>query len=84
MAPPRSRPPPDDSKSEASSTKERAAPSTTNAVNGKGRRVTGNPVGGSSLRDVVSSGTTGGVVTTPAAETTPGVSAKLCSVLQCS
>lgn len=80
MAPPRSRPPPDDSKSEASSTKEKAGPSASNAVNGKGRRVAGNPTGGSSLRDVVTAGTSGGAVTTTVTtitEITPGVSVKL-------
>lgn len=76
MAPPRSRPPPDDSKSEASSTKEKAGPSASNAVNGKGRRVAGNPTGGSSLRDVVTAGTSGGAVTTTVTtitEITPGL-----------
>jgi len=76
MAPPRSKPQPDDSRSEASSTKEKPVTSTTNATNGKGRRVAGNAAGGSSLRDVVtagSSGTAGGASTTAVAETAPGL-----------
>ena len=80
MAPPRSKPQPDDSRSEASSTKEKPVTSTTNATNGKGRRVAGNAAGGSSLRDVVtagSSGTAGGASTTAVAETAPGVSLRL-------
>lgn len=56
MAPPRSKPQHDDSRSEASSTKEKAGPSSSNAPNGKGRRVGGTAAGGSSLRDVVSAG----------------------------
>lgn len=77
MAPPRSRPQPDDSRSEASSTKEKTATNSANATNGKGRRVAGNTTGGSSLKDVVTagpSGTVGGASTTTVAETTPGVS----------
>jgi hypothetical protein len=48
-------------------------------VNGKGRRVAGNPTNGSSLRDVVTVGTSGGAATTTTTTTeiTPGVSAKL-------
>lgn len=62
MPPPRSRPQPDDSRSEASSTKEKAGISSSlTAINGKGRRV-GNPaVTGSSLRDVVTAGPSGTV-----------------------
>ncbi|TVY18004.1 hypothetical protein LARI1_G004450 [Lachnellula arida] len=56
MAPPRSKPQHDDSRSEASSTKEKAGPSSSNAPNGKGRRAGGTAAGGSSLRDVVSVG----------------------------
>jgi len=55
MAPPKSRPQPDDSRSEASSTKEKAGPSSSNA-NGKNRRTT-TAVAGSSLRDMVTAGT---------------------------
>lgn len=71
MAPPRSKPPPDDSKSEASSTKEKAGTSASSAVNGKGRRAVGNLAGSSSLRDVTSAGA-GGLVTATA-ETAPGL-----------
>ena len=77
MAPPRSKPQPDDSRSEASSTKEKPVTSTLNATNGKGRRVAGNAAGGSSLKDVVTAGsigTAGGASTTAIAETAPGVS----------
>ncbi|TVY82292.1 hypothetical protein LSUE1_G004456 [Lachnellula suecica] len=56
MAPPRSKPPPDDSRSEASSTKEKAGTSSSNAPNGKARRVAGTAATGSSLRDVVTAG----------------------------
>lgn len=76
MAPPRSKPQPDDSRSEASSTKERITTSTASATNGKGRRVTGNVAGGSSLRDVVTagpSGTAAGTSTTAVAEAAPGL-----------
>jgi len=59
MPPPRSRPPPDDSRSEASSTKEKVGTATTTGPNGKGRRIAGNPAGGSSLRDVVTAGPNG-------------------------
>lgn len=77
MAPPRSRPPPDDSRSEASSTKEKVGTTTAPVSNGKGRRVAGNGAGGSSLRDVVTAGTSGtaaGASSTAVAESTPGVS----------
>lgn len=62
MPPPRSRPQPDDSRSEASSTKEKINPSAVAAVNGKGRRVASSAVAGSSLRDVVTAGPSGTVV----------------------
>jgi hypothetical protein len=55
MPPPRPRAQPDDSRSEASSTREKLGTSTSNAVNGKGRRI-GAITAGSSLRDVVSAG----------------------------
>jgi len=77
MAPPRSKPQPDDSRSEASSTKERVGTSTAILPNGKGRRVPANTTGSSSLRDVVTagpSGTIGGASMTAVAETNPGVS----------
>jgi hypothetical protein len=63
MPPPRSRPQPDDSRSEASSTKEKLNTNTANTQNGKGRRVGSTAVAGSSLRDVVTAGqnTTGAV-----------------------
>ncbi|KAK0102916.1 hypothetical protein ONS95_000891 [Cadophora gregata] len=76
MAPPRSKPQPDDSRSEASSTKEKATTSTANATNGKGRRVAGNAAGGSSLRDVVTAGpssTAAGASMTAVAENAPGL-----------
>lgn len=75
MAPPRSRPPPDDSRSEASSTKEKVGTNLTSNVNGKGRRVAGNTTGASSLRDVVTAGqsTAGGASSTALAENTPGL-----------
>ncbi|CZT00793.1 hypothetical protein WAI453_009136 [Rhynchosporium graminicola] len=75
MAPSRSKPQPDDSRSEASSTKEKPT-STTNGTNGKGRRVAANTNGGSSLKDVVTAGTSGtaaGASITAIAETTPGI-----------
>lgn len=63
MAPPRSRPQPaDDSRSEASSTKEKIGASSANTVNGKNRRVAGTTASGSSLRDVVTAGSSGGAV----------------------
>jgi len=57
MPPPRSRPQPDDSRSEASSTKEKAGTSTAGSLNGKGRRVTSSVNAASSLRDVITAGT---------------------------
>jgi hypothetical protein len=78
MAPPRSKPPPDDSRSEASSTKEKAGTSTSNPVNGKNRRVAGNAAGGSTLRDVVNAVPSGvSTANSVPVETTPGVSASL-------
>jgi hypothetical protein len=53
MPPPRSRPQPDDSRSEASSTKEKLSTSTMAGLNGKGRRIAGSTATGSSLRDVI-------------------------------
>jgi hypothetical protein len=64
MAPPRSRPPPDDSRSEASSTKEKVPTSNSTALNGKNRRVPGSTTGGSSLRDVVTAGSSSAAVGT--------------------
>jgi len=61
MAPSRSRPQADDSRSEASSTKEKLPISTASALNGKGRRVGVNAVTGSSLRDVVTASQNGTV-----------------------
>ncbi len=78
MAPPRSKPPPDDSRSEASSTKEKAGTSTLNPVNGKNRRVAGNAAGGSTLRDVVNAGPSGiSAGNSVPVETTQGVSGNL-------
>lgn len=77
MAPPRTKPQPEDSRSEASSTKEKAG---ANPVNGKSRRGAGTAAGGSSLRDAVSagpSGTSGGTMTSAQPDTAPGVSATL-------
>jgi hypothetical protein len=76
MAPPRSRPAPDDSKSEASSTKDKSATGISSTSNGKGRRGPANPASGSTLRDVAITGTNGGPLTTPAIEAPTGVSAK--------
>lgn len=59
MPPPRSRPQPDDSRSEASSTKDKINTSTGAAINGKGRRVANSAATGSSLRDVVTAGPSG-------------------------
>lgn len=56
MPPPRSKAQPDDSRSEASSTKEKVGSSSLIAINGKGRRVGNSAVAGSSLRDVVTAG----------------------------
>jgi len=69
MAPPKSKPQPDDSRSEASSTKEKAGASSSNALNGKARRVGGTAGTGSSLRDVVSAGQ--GITAIGNTETTP-------------
>lgn len=79
MAPPRSRPQPaDDSRSEASSTKEKIGASSANTVNGKNRRVAGTTAIGSSLRDVVTAGSSGGAAAGAAGlvtlEGNPGVS----------
>lgn len=75
MAPPRSRPPPEDSRSEASSTKEKVTASNSNALNGKNRRVPGSTTGGSSLRDVVTAGpsNTGASNTTGVDSNSPGL-----------
>jgi hypothetical protein len=62
MPPPRAKPQPEDSRSEASSTKEKVATSTANALNGKGRRPAGSIAAGSSLRDVVTAGPSGTAV----------------------
>jgi len=67
MAPSRSRPQADDSRSEASSTKEKLGTSTASALNGKGRRVGSNAVTGSSLRDVVTAAQNGTVAAGPGA-----------------
>lgn len=69
MAPPRTKTQPDDARSEASSTKEKAGANSSTAPNGKGRRVGGNAATGSSLRDVVSAGQSNTAVGT--AETAP-------------
>lgn len=77
MPPQRSRAQPDDSRSEASSTKEKLTTSTTNGVNGKGRRVGGNGATGSLLRDAVTAGQNTAAASgsgTANTEVTPGVS----------
>jgi len=75
MPPPRSRPQPEDSRSEASSTKEKVHPTTVSTVNGK-RRAGANATAGSSLRDVITAGqnvaASGSAATN--SEATPGVS----------
>jgi hypothetical protein len=77
MPPAKSRPQPDDSRSEASSTKEKLATSSSTLVNGKARR-NGVPTnGGSSLKDVISAGTGNqsiGNPNTATGDTNPGVS----------
>lgn len=76
MPPPRSRPQPDDSRSEASSTKEKVGTTTTSVLNGKGRRLGSNAVTGSSLRDVVTAGQNNIVASgsgTGNSEATPGI-----------
>jgi len=56
MPPARSRPQHDDSRSDASSTKAPVGSSISRTTNDKNRRTGGNGVGGSSLRDVVTAG----------------------------
>ncbi|EPE31345.1 hypothetical protein GLAREA_12648 [Glarea lozoyensis ATCC 20868] len=76
MPPAKSKAQPDDSRSEASSTKEKLATNSSSAVNGKARRNGAPANGGSSLRDVVSAGTSNAVAgnsNTTAAETNPGL-----------
>lgn len=76
MAPSRPRPQQDDSRSEASSTKEKIGTSSSSAGNGKGRRP-GNTAPASSLRDVVTAGpsnTAAGASATANSEPNPGVS----------
>jgi len=62
MPPPRAKPQPEDSRSEASSTKEKVATSTASALNGKGRRPAGIIAAASSLRDVITAGPSGTAV----------------------
>lgn len=64
MPPPRSKPQPDDSRSETSSIKEKAGTNASNLPNGKARRVGGTAAIGSSLRDVVTAGPSGALVET--------------------
>lgn len=74
MPPSRPRAQPDDATSTASSTKEKAAPTSATAPNGK-RRVAANTATGSSLRDVVTSGQANSASNTTAGnQETPGVS----------
>ena len=76
MPPAKSKAQPDDSRSEASSTREKLAANSSTAFNGKARRNGGAPNGGSSLRDVVSAGannTISGTSGTATADTNPGV-----------
>ncbi|PSS25618.1 hypothetical protein M430DRAFT_25396 [Amorphotheca resinae ATCC 22711] len=75
MAPSRPRPQQDDSRSEASSTKEKIGTSSSSAGNGKGRRP-GNTAPASSLRDVVTAGpsnTAAGASATANSEPNPGI-----------
>ncbi|KAF4619087.1 hypothetical protein G7Y89_g14760 [Cudoniella acicularis] len=75
MPPPKSKPQPDDSRSEASSTKEKVGSSSA-AVNGKARRIPGTATTGSSLRDVVTAGSnnaTAGASGAMTADATPGL-----------
>jgi hypothetical protein len=77
MPPAKSKPQPDDSRSEASSTKEKLATSSSTTVNGKARRNGISTNGGSSLKDVISAGTnnqTPGNSNNTTADTNPGVS----------
>ena len=75
MPPLRSRPQPEDSRSEASSTKEKVHATTATTANSK-RRAGGNATIGSSLRDVVTAGQITAVSGSAAAnsEISPGVS----------
>jgi len=76
MPPTKSRPQPDDSRSEASSTKEKAGVGATAAHNGKGRRVANAVAIGSSLRDVTTAGSSGmpaGASENANGETGPGI-----------
>lgn len=77
MPPPRSRPQPDDSRSEASSTKEKIGTSNSVvAINGKARRVVSAITVGSSLRDVVTvgpNGTTAGGSGSASSESSTGI-----------
>jgi hypothetical protein len=80
MPPSRPKPQPDDSRSEASSTKERVGTAgTLAAMNGKGRRNGNGAVTSSSLRDVTTagqSGTVAGGSGTTASENSTGVSCR--------
>ncbi|CAG8953996.1 hypothetical protein HYFRA_00009095 [Hymenoscyphus fraxineus] len=75
MPPAKSKTQPDDSRSEASSTREKLG-NTPNAVNGKARRAGGAATAGSSLRDVVNAGQNNPNATAPGnapADTAPGL-----------
>jgi hypothetical protein len=76
MPPAKSKAQPDDSRSEASSTKEKLGTNSSTTVNGKARRNGGATNGGSSLRDVVSAGTSNTILGNPitaVADISPGV-----------
>lgn len=76
MPPAKSRPQPDDSRSEASSTKEKAGTNSTSATNGKNRRTGGATTTGSGLRDVVTASSENAAVGasgTAATEVNPGI-----------
>ena len=80
MPPAKPRPQQDDSRSEASSTKEKGGSNPTTAINGKGRRVGGSTGTGSGLRDVVTAGpstTSVGASGNVPAEINPGVGYQL-------
>jgi hypothetical protein len=74
MPPQRSRQQPDDSRSEASSTKEKAGTSTSRTTHDKNRRVGGNGAGASNLRDVVTAGSSNMAMGTSSTATTDSVS----------
>ncbi|RDL38865.1 Uncharacterized protein BP5553_03205 [Venustampulla echinocandica] len=76
MPPSKSKQHQDDSRSEASSTKEKPGSNSSTAANGKNRRIAGTAAAGSSLRDVVTAGpsnTPAAVSGTAGADAAPGL-----------